>query len=112
LEPRVEHLLAHELVLEFELALRSDAPGLETLLVIEVDGPTGEHLHYDLLELRTLQRNWTADTLHFMRRLPRLPGNARRVVAYLWNQRRQDLELTSGRVRMLRIQPDHDLRNH
>jgi hypothetical protein len=109
-EPPVEQLLANELVLEFELVLRSDDRSLETLLVIEVDGPEGEHLHYDLLELKTLQRTWTGDTLHFMRRLPRLPGNARRVVAYLWNQRRQDLELTSGRVRLLRIQPDHDLR--
>jgi len=111
-EPPVEQLLANELVLEFELVLRSDAPSLETLLVIEVDGPSGAHLHYDLLELKTLQRAWTGDTLHFMRRIPRLPGNARRVVAYLWNQRRQDLELTHGRIRMLRIQPDHDLRNH
>jgi hypothetical protein len=109
-EPPVEQLLANELVLEFELVLRSDDRSLETLLVIEVDGPEGEHLHYDLLELKTLQRTWTGDTLHFMRRVPRLPGNARRVVAYLWNQRRQDLELTSGRVRLLRIQPDHDLR--
>ena len=110
-EPNAQELVAQELVLELELDLRSDARCLETLLVIEVDGPDGEHLHYDQIELRTLQREWTGDTLHIMRRLPILSGNAKRVVCYLWNRHRQNLALTSGRVRTLRIQPDHDLRN-
>jgi hypothetical protein len=112
LEPAPRDLLANELVLELELVLRSDAQCLETELVIEVDGPNGEHLHYDPLQLKMLQRAWTGDTLHFMRRIPRLPGNTARVACYLWNQRRQNLELTHGRIRLLRIQPDHDLRNH
>ena len=109
-EPNAQELVAQELVLELELDLRSDARCLEALLVIEVDGPDGEHLHYDQIELSTLQRNWAGDTLHIMRRLPILPGNAKRVACYLWNQRRQNLALAYGRLRTLRIQPDHDLR--
>lgn len=110
-EPNARELVAQELVLELELDLRSNARCLETLLVIEVDGLDGEHLHYDQIELRTLQREWAGDTLHIMRRLPILPGNAKRVACYLWNQRRQNLDLAYGRLRTLRIQPDHDLRN-
>ncbi|MCC7501019.1 MAG: hypothetical protein IT229_00725 [Flavobacteriales bacterium] len=110
-EPNAQELVAQELVLELKLDLRSDARCLETLLVIEVDGPDGEHLHYDQIELRTLQPEWTGDTLHIMRRLPILSGNAKRVVCYFWNRHRQNLSLSSGRVRTLRIQPDHDLRN-
>ena len=110
-EPNAQDLVAQELVLELELDLRSDAPCLETVLVIEVDGPDGEHLHYDQIELRTLQREWTGDTLHIMRRLPTLPGNAKRVACYLWNQRRQNVALAYGRLRTLRIQPEADLSN-
>jgi len=109
-EPPVQALLAYELVLDLELVLKSDAACPATELVVEVDGANGEHLHYDPLQLRYLQRGWAGDTLHLLRRIPLLQGNTRRVVCYLWNTRRQRVELAHARVRTLRIQPDHDLR--
>jgi hypothetical protein len=109
-EPDITALQAQELVLELELVFRSEERCPETQLVIEVDGPAGEHLHYDLMELKTLQRSFTGDTLHLLRRIPSLSGNTTRLACYLWNQRRQNLSLSYGRIRLLRIQPDHDLR--
>jgi hypothetical protein len=110
-EPGVQPLLAYELVLDLELVLRSDAECLATELVVEVQGADGSHLHYDPLQLRYLQQAWEGDTLHLLRRIPLLAGNTKRVVCYLWDQRRQNVELAHARIRTLRIQPDHDLRN-
>jgi hypothetical protein len=110
-EPAVPGVLGLELVLDLELVLRSDAECLMTELVVEVDGATGEHLHYDPMQLRYLQRAWSGDTLHLLRRVPMLAADTKRVVCYLWNQRRQNVSLEHARIRTLRIQPDHDLRN-
>ncbi|MBL8003185.1 MAG: hypothetical protein JNL05_14630 [Flavobacteriales bacterium] len=110
-EPDVRPLLGYELVLDLELVLRSDAECLATELVVEVGGVDGGHVHYDPLQLRYLQQAWEGDTLHLLRRIPLLAGNTKRVVCYLWDQRRQHVELAHARIRTLRIQPDHDLRN-
>jgi hypothetical protein len=110
-EPPVPDVLGQELVLDLELVLRSDAECLFTELVVEVNGATGEHLHYDPLQLRYLQGAWTGDTLHLLRRIPLLAGDTKRVVCYLWNQRRQNVSLEHARIRTWRIRPDHDLRN-
>jgi hypothetical protein len=112
LEPTVTELLGTQPVIDLALVLRSPERTPAIDLVIEVNGPGGEHLHYDLLELNTLQRSWQGDTLHLYRRIPTLAGNTRRVACYLWNRHRQEVELAYARARVLRIQPDHDLRDH
>jgi hypothetical protein len=91
--------------------LRSDVECLATELVVGVDAVDGGSLHYDPLQLRYLRTTWEGDTLHVLRRIPLLAGNAKRVVCYLWDQRRQNVEVAHARIRTLRIQPDNDLRN-
>lgn len=110
-EPAVPGVLGMELVLDLEMVLRSDAECLMTELVVEVDGATGEHLHYDAIQLRYLQREWDGDTLRLLRRIPLLAGDTKRVVCYLWDQRRQHPGVEHMRLRTLRIPTDHDLRN-
>ncbi len=110
-EPVATDLLGMEPVLDLELALRTTDPVMGVLLVIEVDGAEGEHLHYEIIELGTLRLLWDGGPVHLYRRIPPLAGNTRRVVCYLWNQWRQPVELTQARIRTLRIQPDTDLRN-
>ena len=96
--PSAEAALTRTSALEFSLVILSEAKSLTARLVIEVADTAKNHLHYEVLELRQLQRTWEGDTLHFMRRVPPVDPLQATALIYIWNPDRQELELGPSRI--------------
>lgn len=95
--------------LEFALVVLSPERSLTARLVIEVADSLKNHLHYEVLELRQLQRGWSGDTLHFLRRVPPVVDARATGLIYIWNPDRQDIAVPSARIRAFRINTEQTL---
>ena len=95
--------------MELDLLLLCTDEVLSAEVVFELRGADGQAVHVDGLELRSRHTASGIDHIRFRRWLPAM-AEARSLVVYLYNPKRQVLELKQVRLQMLRLSTDDELR--